>query len=573
MRANTDRLFSLFNIFLCVLQLTIFTTGCSSIGHNVGVAINDKRLIRNFYAVEEPTNNYYLGNDIPWYFIYGAESKDDADRIARKEERICSDDHYLSPEEKTEKQEAIKANLKYCDRYPAYKKAISEYEQRRAKNEHRKIEREFALISNKISNYPYAVTDPYDIRAREPIRAGEPLSIIINKVHLNDNRENFFYEFDHAEIAVVVSINDGSESNKNVLVAYETDINDGVDLPISDLLAFYTDSYQDTPIRISVTVFEFDQYENQLLNGLLSSAVSTAAAKNPALAIPGSLAEQLGSYLISSNSDDVITKFTFQVYPWKENQILNKSLGIGVPVVAHGQTVIFNTDNGSELIDRKLIHMTYGLDIVEYSKDDISNQIVLNLEEKIRTEEKDGLKQFPSKLDPSVQNFTATPTPRTHLVLTIDKRYMNRAAEVIKLANEIAQKASGFDVNSLDKDKAQSLQNSLDNLKQLDRLISQFKIYTEKGYSISAYIELVQNLKCTNFEDDSQIENCTPVLDSNLSKLSGRLARYFASITQPGSQSCRNDALSKECIQYLKSNLGSMAYDKAEGVYTVQESS
>lgn len=556
-----------------LLIAVLMMSGCSSIGNNVGVALNDKRLIRDFYAVEEPSNPYFVGNEAPWYFIYGADSKDQADEISKKDERLCQEDgNYLSSNEKAEVRRLKQGNPSYCDRHNAYKKEISKLELKKAKHAHRKVEREFALIANKISNYPYAVTDPYDIRAREPIRAGEPLSIIINKVHLKGNRESFLYEIDHAEIAVVVSVNDGSGENKDVLVAYETNIDDGVNLPISNLLAFYTDSYQDEPIRISVTVFEFDQFENQLLNGLLSSAVSTAAAENPALAVPGSLAEQLGSYLISTNSDDVITKFTFQVYPWKENQIFNKSLGIGVPVVAHGQTVIFNTDDANEIIDRKLIHMTYGLDIMEYSKGDITNEVVLALQNKVRTDEVTGLKQFPSVLDPMVENLEPLPSARTHLILTIDNRYMNHAAEVVKLANDLALKASGFDLGSLNKDKIKDLQSSLNKLEQIDRLTSHFKSFTERGYTTSAYIELVEQLTCIDYSADNNPTDCTEITSANLAKLEGRLSNYFAKIETEKAKSCRSNPLSKDCVDFIKANLNKLSYDRTEGIYKMTDS-
>jgi hypothetical protein len=47
------------------------------------------------------------------------------------------------------------------------------------------------------------------------------------------------------------------------VVVTKEGLTQNTDLPIANLLAYATSSYANQPLRISITVFEFDQLENE----------------------------------------------------------------------------------------------------------------------------------------------------------------------------------------------------------------------------------------------------------------------------------------------------------------------
>ena len=191
----------------------------------------------------------------------------------------------------------------------------------------------------------FKLTDVYDVRDATPVRKGDPINIIVNRVHIEDNNEDFYELINEAEIGVVLSVDDGTEGGgKDVLVSYDHGIEDKVDLPIYNLLAYSTTNYENQPIRVTVTVFEFDQQENEMLRGVLKSAANSVAAANPAYAPAAGLASQIGSYLISHNADDVVLKFTFTLYPWPSGKPDRSSKHFGVPRIRYGQFIVLNSD-------------------------------------------------------------------------------------------------------------------------------------------------------------------------------------------------------------------------------------
>lgn len=362
--------------YCCLLIVSFSLFGCASIGNNQGYALNYKRNIRNFYAVEDVDNKYYMDTAV--------DASLDANMKALK---------------------PVSNSIK--------KASLIEMTKLKKSHDHRKSERVIALVPNYISNDPFTLTDPYDVRLRsdKPIAKGDPLAIIINKVRLFDNSETLFELFDNAEIAVVVSIDDGSPNGgKDIIVSYERYIDDQVDLPIRDLLVYYTDNYQNQPIKIAVTIFEFDQTENKFMEGILAQAVNTVAAANPAFSAAGEIAGEIGSFLINQNKNDIIAKLTFQLYP--NQKIEHNRDAFGVPIVTFGNSIIINTEDKPWKIDRRKIHVDYDMNAWEY---DVSDEDISKIEDRIAQSK--FIPHFPMH---DITKFDRTPLPHTYVIVTID---------------------------------------------------------------------------------------------------------------------------------------------------------
>lgn len=263
---------------------------------------------------------------------------------------------------------------------------------------------------------PYSLTDVYNLNriggSAEPIREGSPVNIIVNRAHIHDNSEDILEIVDQAEIGVVLSVDDGSEGGgKDFLVAFEHGIDDGADLPISDLLAYSTTNYQNQPIRVALTVFEFDQRENEMMRGVLELAATSAAAANPAYAPAASLASQLGSYLLTYNSDDIVTKMTFVLYPWPAGEPMSVSHHFGVPRIRYGQFAVLNSPVGDAKLvaDAKTLHVDWNMQLSERS----------------------------SGVD--------RPLPVNYVILTVDpSTALADAVQIIKRADSVARETAGL---------------------------------------------------------------------------------------------------------------------------------
>lgn len=302
----------------------------------------------------------------------------------------------------------------------------------------------------------YSLTNHYDTRNpaknNYAIRAGDPVNIIINKVFLADNSE--LLPQDTGEIAVVVSIDDGKSDPKNVLVSYEEGIVDNVFLPISDLLAYHTDAYEDQPIKISVTVFEFDRAENENYKKVLGTATNTAAAALPAYAPAIAFASQIGNFLIDQNKDDIIAKFTFQLYPWEAGTPQRVTRGIGVPRISYGHYIVINScasqyvftnncDTETHVNRDKTIHVTFDLDAYELNdklnleeiKDKgCAKDVVVCKEGKIRP--------WPTQLQPIKK---AQPLKKSYVVMTVEKTQVRHAQPIIDRLHELNMTIAGLD--------------------------------------------------------------------------------------------------------------------------------
>lgn len=91
-------------------------------------------------------------------------------------------------------------------------------------------------------------------------------------------------------------------------------------------------------------MFEFDQNENEMVRGIMAIAANSVAAVNPAYAPAASLAAELGGFLLAFNTDDIVTKMTFALYPWPEGPVGSVTDHFGVPRLRYDSFAILNVD-------------------------------------------------------------------------------------------------------------------------------------------------------------------------------------------------------------------------------------
>ena len=295
------------------------------------------------------------------------------------------------------------------------------------------------------TNIPLSLSDHYDTRnpknttGAKAINQGDPLNVIINKVHLADNAEWLCGAsacLDTAEIAVVVTVDDGGqEEPKNVLVAYEEGIKRDVDLPIANLLAYANGAYDNQPIRVTVTVFEFDELENENFKKILGTAAGIGAALTPAYAPAWSIATQVGNFLINQNKNDIVVKFTFQVYPRTLPPTKSIVGDLGMPPIQGGSYIILNTNDALDAADvNKRIHVDFGFNAyrIEVPKSPAVTVIA---------EDKHQLSPWPI---PNHLVASSTPLNESYVVLTVGKSPTRSAAMMIDRLNALNRKATGL---------------------------------------------------------------------------------------------------------------------------------
>jgi hypothetical protein len=363
----------------------------------------------------------------------------------------------------------------------------------------------------------YSLTNHYDTRNPDrnkyAIRAGDPVNIIINKVYLADNSE--LVQQDTGEIAVVVSIDDGKGNEaKNVLVSYEEGVLDGVFLPISDLLAYHTDSYEDQPIKINVTVFEFDRIENENYKKVLGTAANSVAAAFPAYAPIASLASQIGNFLIDQNKDDIIAKFTFQVYPWEPGDPQRVTQGIGVPRISYGHYIVINDcasqyfftnpcNTEAHLNKENTIHVAFSLAAYE-----LREQLGLKSVEEKGCEQ--GIVVCRDKRIrpwPTGSQSTKKPQPleKSYIVLTIDQTKVDFAQPIISRLHEINMAVAGLDsLADVQAANVATLGRQLDDLNSNITLFLQMKEFQKNKSDASSLEEMFDLAESTKLNQSDK---------------------------------------------------------------------
>lgn len=325
------------------------------------------------------------------------------------------------------------------------------------RKESRENEAEINLRSIYLTNLPLSLSDHYDTRnpceaqAEKAINQGDPINLIINKVHLASNGERLCWSFmcpDTAEIAVVVSVDDGKEEEpKNVIVAYEEKVKENIDLPIGNLLAYANSAYDNQPIRVTLTVFEFDQLENENFKKMLGTAAGIGAAFTPAYAPAWSIATQVGNFLINQNKNDVLVKFTFQLYPRSLSPTKSNVRDLGMPPIQGGNYIILNTKDTLLMEDvKERIHLDFGLTAfkIEIPQPPPITKIVKD----------HGLERWPVLGQPLSR---PSPLNESYAVLTVGKSPTRSAATIIDRLNTLNRKATGLEKLELRSEAAAAL--------------------------------------------------------------------------------------------------------------------
>jgi hypothetical protein len=291
------------------------------------------------------------------------------------------------------------------------------------------------------SNLPLKLTDEYDVRDRmnQKIRPGDPLNIIINKIRLKENHERKWLFENSADVAVVVTVDDGKESEpKHVIVAYETNVGQSIKLPDDNLLAYASDSYNDEPVRIEVTLLALYGARNKTYTQILSAAAGIGAATAPAYAPAISAASQVGRALINAKQDNIVAKFTFQLYPWKIGST-SAHEQVGVPRVTYGQYFLGSTREVALLDGHPSIQLDYHL--VPYQVGNQDGESVKAL----------SAGTFPPWPTPSLAQAPTERLDLTYVVLTVENTKLNRAQSIINRADAanraLAQLANDNDIS------------------------------------------------------------------------------------------------------------------------------
>jgi hypothetical protein len=287
------------------------------------------------------------------------------------------------------------------------------------------VARELALQSVYRSNLPLSLTDKYDTRAKDvPIRAGDPLNIIVNRIYLRANGQRPWLLENSSDIAVVVTVDDGrSPEPKHVLVAYEQNVGSQVKLSVDDLVAYSTEAYADEPVRIEVTVLAMYSVRNRTYSQVLAAAAGIGAALSPAYAPAISAASQVGSAIINAKQDRTLAKFTFELYPWKPGK-LRVTEGLGVPRVAYGQYLLVNAPNSREIGDADSIHLDFSLIPYRVSTPADGRGVTVSDGGRLRPW------PIPQSEDPPRELLDLT-----HVVLTVDNTKLSNAQQIIARAD------------------------------------------------------------------------------------------------------------------------------------------
>lgn len=449
-----------FSVFSFVLTMAL-SISCQHIGHNDSFLLQNKKDLRAFYAVEEIEN----------------DPDEKTRRINNKLGREVFD---------------IKERDKVWNRV----------------KEELREQRRVSLQEIYTTNTPFSLTDVYDVRTvRRPIRVGDPLNIVINKVHIDNNGEVLCFThlcLDKAEIAVVVTVDDGKgEEPRQVMVDYEHAVAKDVDLPLADLLVYSTDFYGGETIRIEVSVLDLEEAENQTSEEILGTAAKIGSALTPAFAPALSIAAQVGKHLIDANRDSIIAKFTFQLYPWGPGFRGRTSDHFGVPRISQGQYIVLRSDSAVDIQDLRLIHIDWDLNVYK-----IEDQHIEDID-KIKVERMEGDKEKlrPWPMDPLAEKDFRWPGKKNllhlnHLMLTVDHTPILGAGSIIdrmdKVNRALVDLSRGKE-NSVK--KTEILKEELDGLKSsIERLQGQNVFYQRKAdpHALEVLFGLHEKLQAEN---------------------------------------------------------------------------
>lgn len=177
-------------------------------------------------------------------------------------------------------------------------------------------------------------------RASSVIKKGEPLLITLERAMVFQFQESF----DNGEIAVVSEVEvvgrDGIvRDEKPRLVAYSPNLRQGAHLNFFDIPIYGPATWSGELIRVRLSFIEMDSAENEMMSQYLKLAAAGVAAAQPQYAPVAAVAESVGAFLLSQNSDDVEFQPEFVLYDDKDRDL-------NVPTLRAGKFVAIKREWG-----------------------------------------------------------------------------------------------------------------------------------------------------------------------------------------------------------------------------------
>ncbi|HMV81410.1 MAG TPA: hypothetical protein PKA14_26020, partial [Leptospiraceae bacterium] len=200
------------------------------------------------------------------------------------------------------------------------------------------------------------------------IQKGNPMAIVINKVHIGTNNGEFFssrpmcrFWCDTGEVAVILTLDLGNgEDPKDYFVGFYEGVNNESDLPFYDLLAYATASLDASTIRIKLTVIDMDNYsvfDNKFTN-YLRELTPQISKTMPAGSAISDVLISVGSYILKeAQKDDKIMELEFQLYDVPKdskdkNAPVNYNDTTGIPIIEEKNFAVIRTADSREWTGR-----------------------------------------------------------------------------------------------------------------------------------------------------------------------------------------------------------------------------
>jgi hypothetical protein len=333
------------------------------------------------------------------------------------------------------------------------------------------------ILRHRTDILPASLSDKYDYRERDFIEKGDMIHIIVEKVHIGSNSEFMF----NAEVAVIVSVIDGKEitdkevkennkqNSKDVIVYFGKDVPKGFDLPFSSMLA-YSGEYENQPIIVKISVLEIDEYIFDRYNKILEMAAKMGNNLSPALSATTSLAAEIGKMVLETASEnDIIAEFQFPLYPASakdstEKEYFNKSPGITIASI--GRYIILSA-NKEQHKTTNTVSYKGGASYQDLNHEDIYRQEAYYLDsnsnlyliqhDTLKTIFKDPFDlskdddkaMYISQKENEIQKYRIR-EGMSYAMLTIDKRNMEKAREVITYMSRVNKKLKELKLTSKD---------------------------------------------------------------------------------------------------------------------------
>lgn len=322
------------------------------------------------------------------------------------------------------------------------------------------------------NDLPFVTSDAYDTRISryKKIRAGDPINIVVNRVWIEESLRS--WKGTGRDIAVVLSVDDGSpDGGKDVLVAYEKGVRSKTSLPISDLLA-YSNDYKGEPLRITLTVYSFGGESEKLLEGLMNGVMTAVSTLAPGSAAVVPVAESVGQLLIKQGAQNVLLRFTFQLYPWAETSTVGSN--IGVPRIARGSYLIVNEKKpDAALKDRKRINLDWDLHPYHVNATETGSATAGGAGRDESACPKSGEKPAKFPECAHVDNAAGKdPLPLNYMLVTVDSTSLTAARDIVDRADRLAREAAGIKAGT-----RIGLQNSADVENAAHAVLASLKVY------------------------------------------------------------------------------------------------